>query len=402
MILSHLRNKFSQIPNGYYFFGIFCVLFVVLMVTVEMVNGKFWTSDLAVYYGATNDYFDGINPYKDYYELPTGYFKYAPTTLYFFYPMVWLKFFIVQILHTTLLTLSLWISISVLHYLFVYREGERKLFGILYLSFSFIAIHVVREFHMGNVNLLLLFFFTFGMWNYSRHKQGIGAIWWSIMIVLKPIVILTFIPLLFLKKWKVIGYMALCGILYFILPIFYSGFNGLSAVWWNWYEAISNHSNHVQSENSLSYLLRYYTGFQSEWGASNAFLVLLMVFLAWSIWKYKTLNTIQWLTLFLAFCPNFFVTDTEHFLLSGPLLIVLLKQLFEQKNAILWVIYSICILFFSFNANDLLGSQISDPLDRAGLLGLTNLIFIVMYCSICVHPRSSSKNQSVAIHLANK
>ena len=55
-------NLFSKIPRAYYFFGIFCLLFVVLMVSVEINNGKFWTNDFVVYFGATKDYFSGNNP----------------------------------------------------------------------------------------------------------------------------------------------------------------------------------------------------------------------------------------------------------------------------------------------------------------------------------------------------
>lgn len=374
------QSILNRIPRGYYFFGIFCVLFVMLMVIIEINNGKFWTNDLFVYYGATKDYFEGNNPYVVNYGLDTGYFKYAPTTLYFFYPTIWLDFFPVQIIHTLFLTISLVFSISILHFLFIYKNGKVKLFWLLYLAFSFIAIHVVREFHMGNVNLLLLSFFSVGLFYLKRGKDLQSAIFWSLMIVLKPIVILTFIPLLIYKKWKMVSWMAICGIIYFLLPVLFSGLNGLLPIWSDWLGAISAHGEYIISENSLRYLLEYYTGIQSVWGASIFFLVCLLGFMLWTIWRKIKIELIEWLAVFLAFCPNFFVTDTEHFLLSLPLLIVLIKYLIETKSMFYWGVFILSILFFSFNANDLLGRQFSDTLDAMGLLGITNLIFIVMFC----------------------
>lgn len=374
------QSIFNRIPRAYYFFGIFCVLFVLLMVTVEINNGKFWTNDLVVYFGAAGDYFNGNNPYEHHYGLDTGFFKYAPTTLYFFFPTIWMDFFTVQMLHTLFLTISLVFSISILHFLFIYKEGKVKRFWLLYLAFAFIAIHVVREFHMGNVNLLLLFFFSVGLFYLKKGKDLQSAIFWSLMIVLKPIVILTFIPLLFFNKWKMVMWMAVCGICYFLLPVLFSGFNGLIPLWTNWLEAISAHGGYIVSENALKYLLEYYTGFQSEWGASIFFLVVLMGLMTWSRWKLKSVNLMAWTTAFLAFCPNFFVTDTEHFLLSLPLLIVIINSLIEAKNMFYWGVFILSILFFSFNANDLLGRQFSDALDAMGLLGITNLIFVAMFC----------------------
>ena len=54
------QSLVKRIPRGYYFFGIFCVLFVGLMVSIEIINGRFWTSDLVVYFGASKDYFNAI------------------------------------------------------------------------------------------------------------------------------------------------------------------------------------------------------------------------------------------------------------------------------------------------------------------------------------------------------
>lgn len=386
------NSLLSKIPRAYYFFGIFCVLFVVLMVGVELKNGKFWTNDLYVYYGATLDYFSGKNPYSVNYGLDSGYFKYAPTTLYFFYPSSWFGFFSVQIIHTVLLTFSLIVSISVLHFMFLYRQDSRKWFGWLYVGFALIAPHIAREFHMGNVNLFLLFLFSMGLFALARKKEYHVAVLWSIMIVLKPIVILAFIPLLFYKKWKIIFTMGGIGIIFFLLPIVFSGFSGAIELWGNWLAAISLHGKHIVSENSLRYLLERFTGIQSAWGASLLVLAVLSAFLLWRKAKFNSITLIEWVVVFFAFCPNFFVTDTEHFLLSLPLIMMLFKQLIEANKIGYWSVFGFSVFFFSLNINDLLGHTISNIIDENGMLGIANLTFIVLF--LLVRTKSSRNKLS--------
>jgi hypothetical protein len=45
------------------------------MIFVEISNGKFWTNDLIVYYGATRDYLKGGSPYIHPYGLGSGFFS---------------------------------------------------------------------------------------------------------------------------------------------------------------------------------------------------------------------------------------------------------------------------------------------------------------------------------------
>ncbi|MFN5030681.1 MAG: hypothetical protein ACK5FX_00555, partial [Flavobacteriia bacterium] len=100
---------------GYLIFGIFLLLFTALMVVVEIKNGRFWTNDLKVYYDATSDYFRGNNPYLKPYGLSSGFFKYPPPTLYFFWIYSKLNFFTVQIIHIALSFLAFLFSVLILH-----------------------------------------------------------------------------------------------------------------------------------------------------------------------------------------------------------------------------------------------------------------------------------------------
>lgn len=359
-------------------FWIFIIAFITLFTFVEFNNGKLWTNDFKVYYLAAIDFFKGNDPYVHNYGLDTGYFKYPPFTFFLFKPFTFFKYEIAQLLHILLLTVSLCLSFfytkkisSTLHLKF------NK--GILYLGFILVAIHLVREFHMGNINLYLLVLFLAGLHQNQKKNTILSAIFWSLMLILKPITILSLILLVFYKEWKTIIWMSGIGILFFLFPILSKGWEGNIELWAGWLESISSHGEYIVSENSLTYLANYYFGIQSQWGPSFLFLILLLIAFLHDFLKSEKISFIEWTILFTAFSPNFFVTDTQHFLLSLPLIILYIIQLKNQKSIISYLIFILVFILFSINSNDLWGKELSSVFDAAGVLGLGNLVLISGY-----------------------
>ena len=359
-------------------FWIFIIVFITLFTFVEFNNAKLWTNDFKVYYLAGIDFFEGNDPYVHNYGLDTGYFKYPPFTFFLFKPFTFFKYEIAQLLHILLLTVSLCLSFfytkkisSTLHLKF------NK--GILYLGFILVAIHLVREFHMGNINLYLLVLFLAGLHQNQKKNTILSAIFWSLMLILKPITILSLILLVFYKEWKTIIWMSGLGILFFLFPILTQGWSGNIELWNGWLESISSHGEYIVSENSLTYLANYYFGIQSQWGPSFLFLILLLIAFLHDFLKSEKISFIEWTILFTAFSPNFFVTDTQHFLLSLPLIILYIIQLKNQKSIISYLIFILVFILFSINSNDLWGKELSSVFDAAGVLGLGNLVLISGY-----------------------
>lgn len=380
---SKIFIQLKKIPRAQVYFGIFFILFVALMEFVEIKNHKFWTNDFEVYYGATKDYFSGNNPYIKNYGLDTGFFKYPPTTLYFFGLAILFKYFFAQIIHILILSISFLISIFLLKkVIFIDSEKSQKsTFEIYFLGFVFIVIHMAREFHMGNVNLILLGLFSLGLWYLKQHKQLYVAIFWSIMVVLKPIVILAFIPLFFFKQWKTMLYMILLGLIFLAIPIAFSGWTGNRILWKDWFASVAKHGEYLSSENSLTYLTEFYLKIKSAWIPSLIGLVVLVSAMLISIFKGRKTNRdiIIWSIVLLAFTPNFFVTDTEHFVLSLPLLLLLIFELNQSKKSLYWIMFLLLIIPFSLNSNDILGRSISDFIDEIGLMGISNMGFICLF-----------------------
>lgn len=367
--------------KGYLIFTIFIFAFCLLFVIVESINSKLFTSDFEVYFGAVNDFFSGGNPYDKSYGLDTGFFKYPPFTLYLFSFYALLPFKIAQGLHLLILMCSLVFSLLIWHNLLFnkfLKSARIKSSWILYLGFLFIVLHIIRELHLGNVNLILLGLFSAGSYYFSKNKLFQTVLFFSCMVILKPITIFIFIPLLVYGQWRIIIGSGILGLVFFLFPILHAGMTNSMELWYNWFKAISAHGDYIISENSSTYLANLYLGLTSQWLTSIILSLLLIGLLILDRLKYDKSGEgiLFWLTVFLSFTPSFFVTDTEHFLLSLPLIMGYLFFI-RSHFSLLKLIFLIAVfLLMSINSNDLLGREFSDNLDRHGILGLGNLLLI--------------------------
>jgi len=374
----------KNIPKSYFFFAGLIIAFFSLFTIVELNHDKLWTNDFRVYFDATIDYFNGNNPYVKNYGLDTGYFKYPPFTLYIFKFFTFFSYGKSQLIHLFLLMTSLIISVITL------KELSHKIFGfkfktnqawILFVTFLIVAIHLVREFHMGNINLYLLVLLVLGLKYIYKDKPLLTALFWSLMLILKPIMLLAVIPLVFYKKWKTIVFMAGFGLFFFLFPIVNNGWSGNLLLWSNWVKSVSSHGEYIVSQNSLTYLSNYYFGIISEWIPSLICLAILLVLMIIRIFKgaKEDAQLIIWSAILTAFTPSFFVTDTEHFLLIIPLIVFLLHLLSKTRSVIGWILTSIGMVLFSFNSKDLWGKELSDNFDAHGVLGIGNMLFVIVF-----------------------
>lgn len=393
-----LNNQSAMRPYtaGEWGFTLFLVAFCVLFTVVESINGRLWTNDLRVYYDATNDFFAGNNPYKHAYGLATGFFKYPPSTLYLFLPQSWMSFGSAQVIHIIMLSGSLIVSMSLIRN----WVNQSKLFskkpvsvGFSYLLFATVAIHLTRELHMGNVNLLLLLLFCLGIQAFLSKKMLALAIFWSLMLMLKPILILVVIPLIIYNQWKVVFMMAGIGLLLALLPIIQVGWAGNIQLWQDWFSAVAAHGDYLTSFNSIGSLVNQVTGFSSDWLFSFLFLAFLVTLMVRERFTGKTSisNVVAWTCVLSAAVPNFFVTDTEHFLLSMPLIYMLILLLSQTKKWYWWSVFALGMLLFSFNSSDLLGPDITDVVFNYGFLGMGNLLFIGLFLGLKSKPIQSQQ-----------
>lgn len=364
--------------KSYLSYFILITLFTVLFVSVELSNDKLYANDFKVYFEATIDFLKGNNPYIHSYGLDTGYFKYPPTTLLFFAPATYFSFQTVKIIHIILLFACLLISLPLWQRIISFVFQIQSPHWLLSLSFFVIAIHLTREFHMGNVNIILLANFTLGSWFYFKEKWLLASLFYGLMLILKPIMILVVLPILLFKNWKMILLLSGWGVLFLLMPALFWGWSTNWNLWNGWVNSVTAHGEYISNPSSLQFMIPTILGQPHSWIPSIIGLILLVV-----IWLKNHLKSPPnkadfwfWISIFLGFIPNFFVTDSQHFLLSIPMVMVLLLMAKKLNNKWIWISYALGMLLFSFDSMDLWGRSLSSKFTEWGVLGIGNLIFI--------------------------
>lgn len=360
-------------------YSLLLTLFAVLFVSVELNNGKLYANDFKVYYEATKDFFSGNNPYVHSYGLDTGYFKYPPTTLLFFAPATFLSFSVVKMIHIIIIYLSLIVAFPLWQRMITNIFEIKAPNWILSLAFFVIVIHLTREFHMGNVNVLLLVNFVLGAWFYHKKSLLKSSFFYGMMLILKPIMILVVIPILLFRNLKMIALLIGWGMVFLFGPIVLWGWKTNWSLWEGWINSITAHGEYISNPSSLQFLIPNLFGIPHSWMPS--LIVLLLFIVLWFKMDFKNHTDPRsfwfWTVLFLGLTPNFFVTDSQHFLLSIPTIMTLILFLVKKRNLIGWVGYCLGMLLFSFDSMDLWGRTLSSKFTEWGILGIGNLIFIV-------------------------
>lgn len=329
-------------------------------------------------------FFSGNSPYINPYGLGSGYFKYPPFTLYLFSPNCLLSFKVGQFIHLSFSLISLIGSFLIIWKIkdsFFYQSTNKLSIGWMYFAFLCIAIHLSRELHLGNVNLILLFLFCLGLYSLLNKKELSSALFLSLMIILKPILILVIIPLIVYRKWKILIFISMFGIVFILFPMVHLGFNGNLTLFNEWLYALEKHNNSLTSFNSINSIVNNFMHTSYIWFASYFTLLILtlILFIKRQNNSHSETDLIQWMCAFSAFVPNFFITDTEHFLLSFPLIVLLLVRIVNKRKPLYWMLFLIGMIMYSFNSNDLLGSKFSTFVFDNGLLGIGNLVFITLF-----------------------
>jgi hypothetical protein len=364
---------------GLILFSLFIVLFGTLMVVVEVSNGRFWTNDWLVYVEAANDFFSGNSPYGKAYGLSSGFFKYPPPTLYFFWISTKLTYFTSQLVHVVVQLCALIFILLHIRKIILVPAGYKHP-GWLYLLFLFIAVQVVRELHMGNINLELLALLLLGSFLHEI-KSWFKASFIALFILFKPIFLPVLLPFTypfsksFLFKISSIG----IGIILFALV-----FNPLSVsidYWSSWIEAILFHGDYIINQTSLAYLTKVYLGVDSEWWPPVIALLILTSIL-FVLHKKTKIQLNDLLYVYFASIPTLFKLDTQAFIFSLPLIACVLISLKERSSWIIYVLFVLLMVAFSLNSTDLWGKVLMNKFNYWGMLGLANIALIILF--ICL------------------
>ena len=359
-----------------------CSLFFGLHIFVEINNERFWLNDLLVYYSASDAYYHGEQVYGLPFGLSSGFFKYSPFTLLVFYPYRFFSFETVKFIHlafTLLATLTAFIIIAKQQIKGTFSFRKTNLF--LILLFLIGAVHLTRELHLGNVNMLMLFASLLALVLFRREKQILTALILCFIFFMKPYFGIIILPFVAYRQWKLPAYVALSAIVFLMVQVLIGGWNDTILLYQSWLEAMQGHNNHDGGMQTIGSILNTYLNV--DIGTKGSFLLIVAIatgymLVRWFKYPLKDTDTLNVdVYLLLAIIPNLVITDSEHFLYALPLIGFLLKRL--MSKAFSWKVVLFILLVFTYGANstDLLGKELAQTYNQYAFLGLANLALVI-------------------------
>ncbi|GAB3817061.1 hypothetical protein GCM10028895_12840 [Pontibacter rugosus] len=351
-ILAKLRFPFKFVLFGA---AVCLALFV-----AEHINGRFRMNDFKVYYEAVQAFLHENQVYGIAFGLDTGFYKYSPATLLLFTPYSLFSFETARILHFLLLTCCsigavVFLYKLVNNYLFQIKGRNRLLAGV----FVCVFIHLFRELHLGNINIILLLLVSGGVY-YTLKSKNLRAGWlFAFVIITKPYFLLLLLPLVMHQKKKVLLHMGLALCLLVLIPSVFIGFADNIRLHQEWVQSMMAHGSYLVSVNTIEYLVHDYTDLEPLlYFEVYLFTFLGLIYTLFFLRNRKINLSLEKGTtgfmerslvvecfLVIALIPNLVITDTEHFLLSLPLIVMLAGYIQEKKTISCWQALSLLCCF---------------------------------------------------------
>lgn len=379
-------------------FTAFAAFMILLIFTVEHINGRFWLNDFKVYYMAAKALLGGEQVYGIPFGESSGLYKYSPFVLFAVFPYMPFSFETAAVFHFFVLGLVIVSVFYVTWDIFsrhLLRETPKNLNLLISLAFVCVLIHFVKELHLGNINVVLLLLCCLSLRALLNSKNVLSGILFGLVVLTKPFFLILILPLLFRKKWSALAGLGGTLLAGFLIPSVFFGFSKTVFLYKEWIYNIFAHNATYPGHNSMQYLLHYYINpgipneFQYVIIAGGGLLFLIMHYFNR---KYEIRNEnsaqsqgagliMEWFVL-VAVLPNLVKTDSEHFLCSLPLIMLIIFYLASKRQIMPIILFIILIFFYGANSNDVLGSELSDRLFNMGLIGISNMFIIAMSLAI--------------------
>ncbi len=245
--------------------------------------------------------------------------------------------------------------------------------------------------YLGNVNIIMLLFCCLALKSYFSGRIAAASLFLGLVILTKPFFLILLLPVILRKRWNFLAGIAIVLTTGFLLPILYLGASRGLAMNYQWVQTIIEHNEDFSGMNSVDYLLRYYL-FPSM-PAAMAYVIILVACLLSSWFIIQNIKNggnqagdkriesrtmlLEWFLL-MALLPLLLKSDWVQFLLSAPLIMLIMFNAAISKKK-LWIPALILIfLFFSANSDDLLGRPLSKKLLEMGVMGLSNLVLLTV------------------------
>jgi len=207
----------------------------------ENLNGRFTISDFRVYYEAADRIINGLPLYR-HLENAHYVFKYSPVSAMMYIPFTILPFSIAKFIYWIFLTLVIAFGFALILKILQPNIFKNEIFKanlIILLMIPILALHFLRELHLGQVNHLLMVIYVVVLYFNLKSKKITSAFFLSISIFIKPFGLIFFPYFLIKRDWKTLIYSLIFLAILVLLPLLYThSIDNMISEYGRWYREL--------------------------------------------------------------------------------------------------------------------------------------------------------------------
>jgi hypothetical protein len=217
-----------------YLWAISVIIFSLISLAGDFINVRFDLVDFEVYFRTAERMIEGTAIYR---IESDGHFvyKYAPSAALYFIPFVCLGFGLSKWVYWLILTALLVWALAAMSELSWAKKSNKSINIILIFSVLSVIPHIHLDWHLGQVNLLLMALYVLIIKAFLEDRQKLLGAILGISIFIKPFGLI-FLPYLFIKKrFSSVFYTLLWSLIIGFLPfIFYPSWEQFTGLYDGW------------------------------------------------------------------------------------------------------------------------------------------------------------------------
>ncbi|HEX5002022.1 MAG TPA: glycosyltransferase family 87 protein [Bacteroidia bacterium] len=223
-------------------------LMSLVFLIAEIINDRFWLPDFEVYYKAAERLLSGITLYRHPEDLHYIY-KYSPVCAVFFVPFSLIPFYAAKIIFWFFLTGVIAYGFIACAELSTYSQirSEKSVSIAILIAIFCLALHFLRELHLGQVNQLLFAGYLIMARSYLLNKEKTVSVFFALTFFIKPFALI-FIPLfIFRKQYRLILKIIISIVVLSFTPLlFNTSIEHFISEYFNWFHELRVEMSHKQ------------------------------------------------------------------------------------------------------------------------------------------------------------
>ncbi len=389
------QTVFARWRNG---FLVTAVLLCIGYRVLSVHNGRDQMADFRVYYDAASALRTGDQVYGLAFGVSSGFYKYAPVAAALFIPFTWLDYAVAAHLYYALVTLAILMAVVLFAAEMRRETGEQKAWWLFLFPVVFLADHLERELHLGNVNVFLLLLAYAVFCSIRSGREWLAGLLFAVIVVFKPHFLVLAPWIVWKQQWRAIFSFCISLPVLLAMPALLTGWSQNLSLHNQWIAAMRDHNVHLSESPNTVYgilhhwLLKPMHLTVTDWFVPAVFAGVALALLVYVLFldaRQPRWKAVPYMEFFLplALVPNIVHTDTEHFMWTLPLLFIiaaLMREAWQGKWGS-WIFLVVAFIPYTLNSPDIVGKRGAHMFDEEGGLGAANLVIVLV--AVWVHNR---------------